>query len=63
MPESGIAIARIDGMADPETEHQVSRKVVYESVNSSSTKNSIAAWVIIGVLALGLIVYILTQIT
>ena len=63
MPEPGIAVARIAGMAEPETENQVSRKVVYETVSSSSTKNSVAAWVIIGVLALGLIVYILMRIT
>ena len=52
------------GMAEPEPERdEVSRKVVYETVSSSSTKNSVAAWVIIGVLALALIVYILMRIT
>ncbi|MGZ5492046.1 MAG: hypothetical protein ACXW3E_00370 [Thermoanaerobaculia bacterium] len=35
------------------------RKVVVETVTSTSTKNSAAAWIIIGIVALGLIVYIL----
>ncbi|HUP48230.1 MAG TPA: hypothetical protein VNA04_05505 [Thermoanaerobaculia bacterium] len=50
-------------MAEPENEHQVSRKVVYEHVSSTSTGTSVAAWVIIAVLALGLIIYILVRIT
>ncbi|HEU4521693.1 MAG TPA: hypothetical protein VFT12_06805 [Thermoanaerobaculia bacterium] len=50
-------------MAEPETEHEVSRKVVYEHVSSSSSGTSVAAWVIIGILAIALIAYILVRIT
>ena len=45
-------------MAEPENEHQVSRKVVYEQVSSTSTSNSAVAWVIIAVIAIALLAYI-----
>ena len=49
-------------MAEPDNEqHEVSRKVVYETVSSSSTKNSAVAWVIIGIVALALVVFIVMQ--
>ena len=48
-------------MTEPETEHQVSRKVVYENVSSTSSGTSVAAWVIIGVLAIALIAYIFVR--
>ncbi len=48
-------------MAEPEPEHRVERKVVYENVTSTSSANHIAAWLIIGVAAIALIVYILVH--
>ena len=45
-------------MAEPENEHQVSRKVVYEQVSSTSTSNSVVTWVIIAVIAIALLAYI-----
>jgi hypothetical protein len=48
-------------MAEPESEHQVSKKVVYEQVSSTSTKSSAAAWIIIAIVAVALIAYILTR--
>lgn len=54
----GIGVALPLSMAEPENEHQVSRKVVVEQVSSSSTSNSVVAWVIIAVLAVALIAYI-----
>jgi hypothetical protein len=47
----------------PEPEHHVEKKVVYETSSATSSGNSVAAWVIIGVLALALIIYILVRIT
>lgn len=49
-------------MADEDNKDEVSRKVVYEHVSSTSTGTSATAWIIIGVLALALIIYILTRI-
>lgn len=51
------------GMAEPESQNEVSRKVVYETTSSSSTGTSVTAWVIIGVLALALILYIVMKLT
>jgi hypothetical protein len=48
-------------MSQPPDEHHVERKVVYENVSSTSTKNSAAAWIIIGLIAVGLIVFILMR--
>ena len=45
-------------MPEPESEHHVERKVVYETTSATSSGNSVAAWVIIGIVALGLIIYI-----
>lgn len=50
-------------MADEDNKDEVSRKVVYEHVSSTSTGTSATAWIIIGVLALALLIYILTRIT
>ncbi|HUP46698.1 MAG TPA: hypothetical protein VM779_14420 [Thermoanaerobaculia bacterium] len=50
-------------MDEPESEHQVSKKVVYEQVSSTSSGNSVAAWIIIGVLAIALIAYIVMRMT
>ncbi len=47
-------------MAEPESDH-VERKVVVENVTTTSTRNSAAAWVIIGIVAVGLIIYILVH--
>lgn len=50
-------------MAETEPEqHEVSRKVVYEHVSSTSKGTSAVAWVIIAVLAVALVAYILLQI-
>ena len=49
-------------MTDPTPEHQVSRKVVVEEVNTSGRGNSAAAWIIIAVIAIALIAFILTKI-
>lgn len=49
-------------MADEDNKDEVSRKVVYEHVSSTSTGTSATAWIIIGVLAIALIIYILTRI-
>ena len=46
-------------MAEPED--RVSRKVVVENVSTTSTKNSAVAWIIIGVIAVALIVFILVR--
>ena len=48
-------------MPEPDSENHVERKVVVER-SVSSGGNSIAAWVIIGVLAVALIIYILSRI-
>ena len=57
-----LPLLRAHPMAEPENEqHEVSRKVVYETVSSSSTKNSAAAWIIIGIVALALVVFIVMQ--
>ena len=50
-------------MADTDNEQHVERKVVYETVSASSTKNSAAAWIIIGILAVALIAFIITRMT
>jgi hypothetical protein len=47
-------------MAEPEND-RVERKVVVENVTTTSTRNSVAAWVIIGVIALALIIFILVR--
>ena len=49
-------------MAEPESEEHVERKVVYETVSSSSTKNSAVGWVIIAIVAVALIAFILTRV-
>lgn len=38
------------------------RRVVVENVSSTSTKNSAVAWIIIGVVAVALIIFILTKV-
>ena len=48
-------------MAEPETD-QVERKVVVENVTTTSTRNSAVAWIIIGIVAVALIVYILVHV-
>lgn len=53
----------LKSMADEDNKDEVSRKVVYEHVSSTSTGTSATAWIIIGVLALALLIYILTRIT
>ena len=45
-------------MAEPEND-QVQRKVVVENVTTTSTRNSATAWIIIGIVAVALVVYIL----
>lgn len=45
-------------MAEPEGD-RAERKVVVETVTSTSTKNSAVAWIIIGILAAALVIYIL----
>ena len=47
-------------MAEPDNDH-VERKVVVENVSSTSTRNSAVAWVIIGIVAVALIIYILVH--
>lgn len=47
-------------MAEPEND-SVQRKVVVENVTTTSSRNSAAAWIIIGILAVALIVYILVH--
>lgn len=49
-------------MADTDNGDRVERKVVVESVSSTSTKNSAVAWIIIGIAAVALIIFILTKI-
>lgn len=49
-------------MAEPEEQQHVERKVVYENVTETTTRNSAAAWIIIAVVAIALIVYILVHI-
>ena len=57
------ALLQLMRMEEPETQHEVSRKVVYEHVSSSFTGTSVTAWVIIGVLALALIIFIVMKLT
>ena len=45
-------------MAEPDNSEHVERKVVVETHTATSSSNSVAAWVIIGIVALGLIIYI-----
>jgi hypothetical protein len=47
----------------PEPEHRVEKKVIVESSSATSSSNSVVAWVIIGVLAVALIIYILVRLT
>lgn len=49
-------------MADEDNKDEVSRKVVYEHVSSTSTGTSATAWIIIAVIAIALIAFILTRI-
>ncbi len=58
----GTLVALQSGMAEPENEERAERRVVVESVTSTTTRNSAVAWIIIGVLAIALIVYILIRI-
>ena len=48
-------------MAEPNEEHHVERKVVYENVSTSSGKNSAVAWIIIALVAVGLVAFILMK--
>lgn len=50
-------------MAESDNEDRVQRRVVVENVTSTSTRNSAVAWVIIGIVAIALIIFILTRIT
>lgn len=54
------ALLHLQSMAEPEND-RVERKVVVENVTTTSTRNSVAAWVIIGVIALALIIFILVR--
>ena len=50
-------------MPEPtESEHHAERKVVYETVTTSSTRNTGVTIVIIAVLAIALLAYIIMQI-
>lgn len=49
-------------MAEPDNGDRVERRVVVENVSSTSTKNSAVAWIIIGVVAVALIIFILTKV-
>ena len=50
-------------MPEPESEHHVERKVVYETSSATSTGNSATAWIIIGIVALALIIFIVVKMT
>ena len=50
-------------MAESDNEERVERRVVVENVSSTSTRNSAVAWIIIGIVAVALIIFILTRIT
>ena len=50
-------------MAEQEPEHHVERKVVYETSTATSTGNSMAGWIIIGIVALALIAFIVVKMT
>lgn len=50
-------------MAESDNEDRVQRRVVVENVTSTSTRNSAVGWVIIGIVAIALIIFILTRIT
>jgi hypothetical protein len=50
-------------MAEPESEHHVERKVVYETTSATSTGNSTAAWIIIGIVAIALLAFIIVKMT
>lgn len=47
-------------MAEPQDD-SVQRKVIVENVTTTSTRNSAAAWIIIGIVAVALIAYILVH--
>ena len=55
-----LPLLHLLSMAEPED--RVERKVVVENVSTTSTKNSAVGWIIIGVVAVALIVYILVHI-
>lgn len=55
-----LPLLHLLSMAEPDND-QVQRKVVVENVTTTSTRNSAAAWIIIGIIALALIVYILVH--
>lgn len=48
-------------MPEPETEDHAERRVVYETVSSSSTKYSGVTIAVILVIAIGLIIWIVTM--
>lgn len=52
-------------MPEPESDHHSERKVVYETntVVTSGPGQHLAAWIIIGVIAIALIAYILVKIS
>lgn len=58
-----LALLRTPGMPEPDNdaEEHVARKVVYETRSSSSTKNQGVAFIMIGVIAIALIVWIVLQ--
>ncbi len=45
-------------MAEPDNEDHVERKVVYENISTSTTRNNIVGIIIIAVVAFALIAYI-----
>jgi hypothetical protein len=54
------ALLHPSNMAEPDGD-RAERKVVVETTTSTSTKNSAVAWIIIGVLAAALVVWILVH--
>jgi len=56
-----VAQKNIAPPADERHKMRIERKVVVENVTTTSTRNSAAAWVIIGIVAVGLIIYILVH--
>ncbi len=50
------------GMAELDGD-RVEKRVVVENVSSTSTRNSAVGWVIIGIVAVALLIFILTKIT
>lgn len=62
---AGIPVAQYGDMSqppEPDNEHRVQRRVVYETVSGSSTRGSGITIGIVVVIALALVIWVITQV-